>query len=52
MNSRMLKIPRTPGLAKFQKSELATPLEEYAKCWNMNKAINPAMKSTKRGMYA
>jgi len=50
MNSIMLRTPRTPGLEKSQRSELETPFEEKAKCWNMKRAMSPAKNNMKRGM--
>ena len=50
MNSMMLRTPRAPGLEKSQRSELATPLEEKARCWNMKRAMSPAVKNMKSGM--
>ena len=50
MNSIILRIPKAPGFEKSHKSELAVPLDEKARCWNMKRAISPAVKNMKRGM--
>jgi hypothetical protein len=47
MNSRMLKMPKSPGLVRSQKLVFLLDLEEKATCWKVMRAMNPVKKMRK-----
>lgn len=51
MNSKMLRIPRIPGLVKSQKLVLLLDLDEKATCWKVMRAMKPVRQIRKIKRY-